>query len=70
MTAKKIQVIAPSLEDLIVSKLHRLDPKDKDFILACQQIQQLDIGLIEARLENSKPAAEIAANAFGFLDAL
>ena len=67
---KKIHVIAPSLEDLIVSKLHRLDPKDRDFIQACQQIQQLDVSLIKARLIDSKPESEIYANASGFLDSL
>ena len=67
---KKIQVIAPSLEDLIVSKLHRLDPKDKEFIQACQQVQRLDVALIKLLLADSKPESEIFTNASGFLDTL
>ncbi|MDP6427348.1 MAG: hypothetical protein QGH73_01020 [Rhodospirillales bacterium] len=68
--AKFIHVVAPCLEDLIVSKLHRLDPKDKKFIQACGQMQPLNLTLIKARLEETKPAPEIIAGAFAFLDSL
>ena len=67
---KKIRVIAPCLDDLIVSKLQRLDPKDMEFIRACQLIQPLNVGLIKARLADSIPEPEIIANARGFLDTL
>jgi hypothetical protein len=67
---KNIRVVAPCLDDLIVSKLHRLDPKDKEFIRACQQIRPLKIALIKSRLEESGPEPEILANALGFLDTL
>ena len=67
---KNVRVIAPCLEDLIVSKLQRLDPKDKEFIRASQQIQPLNVALIKMRLEESFPEPEIIANARGFLDAL
>ena len=67
---KEIRVIAPCLEDLIASKLQRLDPKDKEFIRACQQDHPLNIEKIKGRLENSKPRSEILANARGFLDSL
>ena len=66
----RIHVIAPCLEDLIVSKLHRLNPKDKVFIEASGQMQPLDIALIKARMAETSPAPEILANAFGFLDGL
>ncbi len=67
---KNIRVIAPCLEDLIVSKLQRLDPKDKEFIRASQQIQPLNVALIKMRLEESFPEPKIIANARGFLDNL
>lgn len=66
----RIHVIAPCLEDLIVSKLHRLDPKDKVFIEACGQMQPLDLTLIKARLADTSPPPEILANGFRFLDGL
>ena len=67
---KKIRVVAPSLEDLIVSKLHRLDPKDKEFVDASRRVQTLNIGLIKARLIESGAAPEIIENAIGFLESL
>ena len=67
---KNIRVIAPCLEDLIVSKLQRLDPKDEEFIRACRQIQSLNVVLIKARLEELTPEPDIFANACGFLDTL
>lgn len=67
---KQIHVIAPCLEDLIVSKLHRLDPKDKIFVEDCGHMQPLNISLIKARLAETNPAPEILADALGFLDGL
>ena len=63
-------MIAPCLDDLMVSKLHRLSPKDKDFIRACHRTRPLDLALIETRLAASRPAPEIAAQARVFLGSL
>lgn len=65
-----VRVIAPCLDDLVVSKLQRLSPKDKDFIRACHRTRPLDLALIEKRLAASRPAPEIAAQARAFLDTL
>ena len=65
-----IRVIAPCLDDLLVSKLHRLSPKDKDFIRACHQARPLDVALIETRLAASRPVPEIAEQANAFLGGL
>jgi len=67
---RTIRVIAPCLEDLIVSKLHRLSPKDREFIRACHAARRLDLALIESRLMRSQPAPGIASPARNFLDAL
>lgn len=68
--AKEIKAIAPCLEDLIVAKLRRLDPKDKEFIQACNRMRPLNIALVKARLDDSNPAPAIFANAREFLDSL
>ncbi len=67
---KTIQAVAPCIEDLIVSKLHRLDHKDKDFILACHIMRVLDKALIQQRLAETNPEMEIAARAVMFLEML
>jgi hypothetical protein len=68
--SKTIHIVAPCLEDLIVSKLYRLDPKDKDFVRGCHQMEALDIALIERRLAELSPPLEIANRAIGFLASL
>lgn len=68
--ARKIRVIAPGLYDLIVSKLHRLDPKDKDFIRACRGLQPLDVARIRHLLAETEPDPSILTNAHWFLEAL
>lgn len=67
---KTILVIAPCLDDLIVSKLQRLAPKDKEFIRACQQMQPLNLERIKQRLRNSSPRPETMTNAGEFLNSL
>ena len=65
-----IRVIAPSIEDLIVSKLFRLDEKDRDFIRAWHALQPLDGALIRRRLAETEPEKEVAAHAEMFLEML
>ncbi len=67
---KTIRVVAPCIDDLIVSKLHRLDRKDRDFIRACHDTRALDVALIGKRLAETGPQAEIAARAGMFLETL
>lgn len=67
---KSIRAVAPCLEDLIVSKLHRLDRKDRDFIRACHNMNALDVALIQQRLAETEPEADIAARANMFLEML
>ena len=68
--ATAIRVIAPCLDDLMVSKLQRLSLKDQDFIRACHRTRPLDVALIETRLAASNPVPEIAEQARGFLETL
>ena len=67
---KTIRAVAPSVEDLIVSKLFRLDQKDRDFIRAWHELQPLDGALIRQRLAETEPEQEVAARAEMFLDML
>ncbi len=67
---KTIRAIAPGIEDLVVSKLHRLDRKDRDFIRACHDMRALDMALIQQRLAETRPKADVAARAAMFMETL
>jgi hypothetical protein len=62
-----VEAIAPSPNDLIVSKLARLDEKDKEFIRAYHRERPLDVALIETLIEDTKLDPAIAARAAAFL---
>lgn len=47
-----VTAVAPSLDDLIVSKLAALRPKDKDYILTCNNTFPLDINLLKDRVRS------------------
>ena len=47
---RMVKTIAPSPDDLIVSKLARLDDKDKGFVEAYHRERKLDVRLIESRI--------------------
>ncbi len=51
----RIHAIAPCLEDLVVSKLHRLSDKDRDYIEVCHKARPLDLAVVRERLVASKP---------------
>jgi len=59
--------IAPCPEDLIVSKLARLDEKDKTFIEAYHAARPLDAGTIEERIRLSKFESGIAERAINYI---
>ena len=67
---KKVRAIAPGINDLVVSKLHRLIDKDRDYIRACHQRRPLDIEAIKALMTLMKPNTETKDAAFTFLDQL
>jgi hypothetical protein len=67
---RMVTAVAPAPEDLIVSKLARLDPKDKDFIEAFHAERPLDRVLIEARIADSDFGSEAAKLAVAYVRAL
>jgi hypothetical protein len=59
VAGKTVFAVAPCLEDLIVSKLARLDSKDKEFVETCHAERPLDLRVVEERIRASgfEPAA-------------
>lgn len=62
--------IVPSIADLVVSKLCRLDPKDSDWIVACHAEAPLDIVDLRRLLDTVEIQPEIRRRAEDFLDRL
>lgn len=67
---RMVSVIAPAPYDLIVSKLARLDDKDKDFVVAFHQERPLDLPLLESRISDTDMDATLAARAVAFIRGL
>lgn len=64
---RTVIAVAPCPEDLIVSKLARLDEKDKSFIEAYHSARTLDASVIEERIRLSHFEREIAARAIDYI---
>lgn len=67
---RMVSAIAPATNDLIVSKLHPLREKDKDFIRACHQAKPLDIAVVKQLLADTLPSPHVHNAAMAFLDTL
>ncbi len=65
-----VTAIAPCPEDIIVSKLARLDEKDKEFILAFHAVRPLDPDVIERRIRSSRMELAVADRAVAYIRAL
>ena len=61
-------VVAPCLDDIIVSKLHRLEQKDMDFIEVVADARGVHVPTVMARLKTTGPDPAILARAEAFLD--
>ena len=64
---RAVTAIAPAPEDIVVSKLARLDEKDRDFIEAFHAARPLDADVIEKRIRTSGLAPEVEARAVDYL---
>jgi hypothetical protein len=67
---RTVTAIAPCPEDLIVSKLARLDDKDKSFIEAYYSERPLDAGVIEERIDLSNFPDPVAKRARAYVSEL
>jgi hypothetical protein len=65
-----VRAVAPTAEDIIVSKLARLDDKDKGFVQAYNNARPLDIALIEERIATTDLDPAVAARAVAFVRGL
>jgi hypothetical protein len=62
-----VTAIAPCPEDLIVSKLARLDEKDKQFIEAYNSLRPLNADIIEERIRSTNLESAIADRAVTYV---
>jgi hypothetical protein len=62
--------IAPCPEDIIISKLARLEDKDKEFITVFHKTRPLDLALIEQRLRNTDLESTILERALAYVRTL
>lgn len=67
---RMVKAVAPEPEDLIVSKLARLDDKDRAFVEAYHGARPLDIALIEERIAATDLDPAVAARAVAYLRSL
>jgi len=59
--------IAPAAEDLVASKIARLDNRDKRFVEAIHAQQPLDLDLIEWRINETDLDPAIAQRAIAYV---
>lgn len=62
--------VAPALEDLVVSKVARLDERDKRFVNAIQETRPLDLELIEQRIHQTDLDPAVAERAAAYIRSL
>jgi hypothetical protein len=67
---RMVKAVAPAPEDLIVSKLARLDDKDKDFVEAYHKERPLDLQLIEQRIAETDLESAVADRAVAYIRSL
>jgi hypothetical protein len=64
---RMVKAVAPSPEDLIVSKLARLDGKDRHFVEAYHRARPLEINLNEERIAATDLDPAVAARAISYV---
>jgi hypothetical protein len=64
---RTVRAIVPSPEDIVVSKLARLDEKDRDYIKAFHAARPLDPDVIEKRIRASGVGSAIEDRAISFI---
>ncbi|MBB4381872.1 hypothetical protein GGD66_008086 [Bradyrhizobium sp. CIR48] len=62
--------VAPAPEDLVVSKIARLDERDKQFVGAIHETHPLDLELIERRIRETDLDPAIAERAVAYIRSL
>lgn len=62
--------VAPAPADLVVSKVARLDERDKRFVSAIHGTRPLDLELIEQRIRETDLDAAVAERAIAYIRSL
>ena len=62
--------VAPAPEDFVVSKLARLDDRDRQFVEAIHDVRPLDIELVEQRIRETDLEPAIAERAIAYIRSL
>lgn len=70
VNGRTVLAIAPCPEDIIISKLARLEDKDKEFITVFHRTRPLDLALLERRLRTTDLEPEILECALAYLRSL
>jgi hypothetical protein len=70
VAGRTVTAVAPCPEDLIVSKLARLNDKDRSFIEAYHSVRPLDASLIEERIRLSDFEPAIVGRALAYIRSL
>jgi hypothetical protein len=67
---RSVTVIAPGMDDIVVSKLHRLEEKDRSYIAAWHRDHPLNFDRIKALMTSCHAEPAIERRAVAFLDLL
>lgn len=70
VAGRKVFGIAPAAEDLIVSKMARLDDRDRLFVEAIHAQRPLDLDLVEQRINETDLEPAVAARAVAYVRSL
>lgn len=68
--ARTVTGVAPAPEDLIVSKVARLDERDKRFVEAIHARQPIDLNLVERRIRETDLDPAVAERAISYIRGL
>jgi hypothetical protein len=68
--ARTVVGVAPAHEDLVVSKIARLDPRDRVFVEAIHEKRPLNLKLVEERIRQTDLDPEIAERAIAYIRSL
>jgi hypothetical protein len=67
---RMVEGVAPSPVDLVVSKLARLDPKDRWFVEAIHKAKPLDLKLVQQRIQQTNLDPAVAQRAIDYVRSL
>lgn len=70
VAGRTVTGVAPAREDLVVSKLARLDERDKRFVNAIHAMRPLDLDLVERRIRETDLDSTIAERAVAYVRGL